>query len=203
MCGAQNKFLVGVSLKGALMATPKQLVSKIAEVTGVPEGTVILHDRNLMVAGLRSLGVRGRGTSAVTFGDAANLLIAVAASRNVKDSAKVVSSYKDLPADYPIDFTDEQRGASFGDAIAALMEVLAASPEAWKAGSDEDGFVDVFLYGPNPSAKIEIRANGKDHRYRYEPRFGRERPRSAGDLQFISKFSQSSLGHIGTLVAEK
>lgn len=185
------------------MATPKQLVAKIAEVSGVPEGTVILHDRNLMTAGLRSLGVRGRGTSAVTFEDAANLLIAVAASRNVKDSAKVVSSYKDLPADYLIDFTDEQRGASFGDAIAALMEALAASPEAWKAGSEDDGSVDVFLYGPHPSAKIDIRTKGKNHTYRYEVGYEQQKRRTGGDLEFISKFSQSSLGHIGTLVAEK
>lgn len=185
------------------MATPKQLVTKIAEVTGVPEGTVILHDRNLMVAGLRSLGVRGRGTSAVTFEDAANLLIAVAASRNVKDSAKVVASYRDLPADTILDFGDEKRGATFGDALAALMEALAASPEAWKAGGDDDGYVDVFLYGPRSSAKIEITRNAKMSPYRYEPGYAAERRMAGGDLQFISKFSQSTLGHVGTLVAEK
>lgn len=185
------------------MATPKQLVSKIAEVTGIPEGTVILHDRNLMTAGLRSLGVRGRGTSAVTFEDAANLLIAVAASRNVKDSAKVVASYRDLPADLVLDFGDEKRGSTFGDALAALMEALAASPDAWKAGSDSDGYVDVFLYGPRSSAKVEITRDGKMSAYRYEPGYAAGKWAGVGDLQFISKFSQATLGHVGTLVAEK
>lgn len=189
MCGAQNKFLVGVSFKGALMATPKQLVSKIAEVTGVPEGTVILHDRNLMVAGLRSLGVRGRGTSAVTFEDAANLLIAVAASRNVKDSVKTVLAYRDLPADGTLNFGYHERGATLGDALASLMEGLA---------TERDVGVDVYLYGPSPTAKIEIDLSSITEVRRYG-----ENKRKPSDLTFITQFSQATLGPIAELVAAR
>lgn len=184
------------------MATPKQLVAKIAQTTGIPEGTVILHDRNLMTAGLRSLGVRGRGTSAVTYDDAVNLLIAVAVSRNVKDSAKVVVAYRDLPAENILEFADVKRGATLGDALSALMEVLAESPDVWKAGKDPDGFVDVFLYGPQPTARIEITRNSKLDVFRYEPEYPLWQRPAVTDLQFISKFTQSTLGHVGTLISD-
>lgn len=171
------------------MATPKQLVSKIAEVTGIPEGTVILHDRNLMTAGLRSLGVRGRGTSAVTFEDAVSLLVAVVASRNVKDSVKTVLAYRDLPSDGTLDFGDHERGTTLGDALTALMEGLA---------TERDVGIDVYLYGPTPTAKIEIELFSVTEVRRYG-----EQQRKPSDLRFITQFSQASLGPIAELVAAK
>src|SRR5690606_10667084 len=112
------------------MATPKELVAKIAAMTGVPEGTVIQHDRNLSVAGLRTVGGRGRAAATVTYQDAANLLIAVAGSRNVKDSVKTVQEYAELKARDPMVFDDDGkdviRGRTFGDALAALLEALPA-----------------------------------------------------------------------------
>jgi hypothetical protein len=169
------------------VATPKQLVTKIAELTGFPEGTVIVHDRNLMAAGLRSPGVRGRGTSAVTFEDAVNLLLAVIASRNVKDSAKTVLAYKELPADAVLDFGGTIRGITFGDALCALAEGLV---------SERDTGVDVFLYGPHTAAKIEIDLSEIVEVRRYG-----NPPARASDLEFITKFSQATLGPLGELVA--
>ncbi len=187
------------------MATPKDLVAQIARQTGVPEGTVILHDRNLMNAGLRSEGQRGRGKSVVNFTDAANLLIAVAGSRNVKDSAKTVSEYAPLVASSPLVFDDGgaevRRGKTFGDALAALLEAVPSNRDAYV--DPEQGSVDVFLYGPIPSARIEWRVGGRSDIIRYN---GPERKRGdpyppVADLQFIAQFTQVTIGHVGELVA--
>lgn len=79
------------------MASPGELRAKTAEVLGVPEATIIVHDRNLVVAGLRSKGGRGRSAAKVTPTDAANLLIAVSASSLVKDTVATVEEYARLP----------------------------------------------------------------------------------------------------------
>ncbi|NOV20938.1 hypothetical protein E5S70_33815 [Ensifer adhaerens] len=187
------------------MATPKELVAKIADLTGVPEGTVILHDRNLLNAGLRSEGQRGRGKSVVTYLDAANLLIAVAGSRNVKDSVKTVRDYADLRASAPLIFEDEgaevKRGETFADAIAALLEAAPRSPDSFDG--DDSAWIDVSLFGPTPHAVIEYKKFGADSRDRlqYDRPWKRGEPSSkAADLQFIAKFSQVTLGHVGQLV---
>lgn len=63
------------------MAKSTELVNTIAEAIGtVPAPTVLLHDRALMEAGLRTKGKRGRGAADMTARDAANLLISVLAS---------------------------------------------------------------------------------------------------------------------------
>lgn len=83
------------------MATPGELVHAIAEALGVPEPTVVVHDRNLVVAGLRTKGGRGRSAAKITANDAANLLIAVAGSTGynaaIKDSASTATAFMRLP----------------------------------------------------------------------------------------------------------
>ncbi len=188
------------------MATPKQLVQVVAENTGVPEGTVILHDRNLLNAGLRTEGQRGRGKSAVTFQDAANLLIAVAGSRNVKDSVKTVRDYSALPGRDT--FTDgvEVRGKTFGDALAALLEAVPRDRESF-SGGEGSGWVEVSIFGPNPKAIVEICKAGESTamRFDYDPMWGAKRGESkwkAVDLQFIAKFTHTTIGFVGELVSE-
>lgn len=187
------------------MATPKELVAKIADLTGVPEGTVILHDRNLLNAGLRSEGLRGRGKSVVTYLDAANLLIAVAGSRNVKDSAKTVRDYADLKASTALSFDvggqDVTRGETFADALAALLEAVPASREDF--AGDDAAWIDVSLFGPSPRAVIEYQKRGaKDAvKLQYDSAWKRgEAKPGAADLQFIAKFSQATIGHVGELL---
>ena len=177
------------------MATPKELVSKVAELTGVHEGTVVLHDRNLLNAGLRSEGMRGRGKSSVTFDDAANLLIAVAGSRNVKDSAKTVHEYRELVSSQHLDFGDVQRGHTFGDALAALMEAAPKNRDLF-AGRD-GGTIHVSIFGPSPAARIEWHLPTSSGIVEYTGK----RSRAFADLQFISKFSQVTIGHVGDLVS--
>lgn len=84
------------------MASPGELVRTVAEVLGVPEPTVVVHDRNLVKAGLRSKGGRGRSAARVTAADAVNLLIAVAGSAwyhsGIKDTVATVKDYAPLRA---------------------------------------------------------------------------------------------------------
>ncbi|KQY12630.1 hypothetical protein [Rhizobium sp. Root482] len=178
------------------MATPKELVAQIAHQTGVPEGTVTLHDRNLMNAGLRSEGQRGRGRSVVNYQDAANLLIAVAGSRNVKDSVKTVRDYAGLVASQPLVFGQIKRGHNFADALSAMLEAVPADRDAY-AGRD-GGTIEVWLYGPTPRARIEWELATSTGRVDYR---APSEPRPFADLQFIARFSQVTLGHVGDLVS--
>lgn len=179
------------------MATPKDVVAMVARQTGVPEGTVVLHDRNLMNAGLRSEGQRGRGKSVVTHSDAANLLIAVAGSRNVKDSAKTVRDYAELVASEPLEFGNVKRGHTFGDALAALLEAVPEDREAF--GGRDGGTIEVSLFGPKPTARIEWEIGESVGRVDYS---GPKEAHQFADLQFIAKFSQVTLGHVGDLLKD-
>jgi len=176
------------------MVSPKQLVAKVAEVTGLAEATVIQHDRNLSVADLRTVGGRGLAVARVTFEDAANLLIAVAGSRNVKDSAKTVREYRDLVSTQPLVFGDIERGLTFGDALAALLEAVPGDRESY--AGENGGTIDVSIFGPMPTARIEWNLANSQGCVDYSG----NGKRTYSDLQFISKFSQVTLGHVGELV---
>jgi len=75
------------------MASPGELVKLIAAVTGEEEATVTVHDRNLVLAGLRTKGGRGRSAAKVTPRDAAHLLTSVLGAHRVKDSVATVQRY--------------------------------------------------------------------------------------------------------------
>src|SRR3977135_3762976 len=70
--------------------TPGQLVKAVAVALAVQEETVVRHDRNLAVAGMRTTGGRGRSAPSVTHRDAARLIASILGSIRVKDSALVV-----------------------------------------------------------------------------------------------------------------
>src|SRR5712671_4544868 len=78
-----------------LVASPGELVRKFSELLGIAEPTIVLHDRNLVVAGLRSKSGRGNSAARMTARDAAHLLVAVLGSSHVKDSAETVRRYKE------------------------------------------------------------------------------------------------------------
>jgi hypothetical protein len=86
--------------------TPGQLVRAVSIALDVPEETVVQHDRNLVVAGLRTRGGRGRSAPEVTPVDAARLLVATLASIRTKDSAATVKQFERAtfePPDRPKD----------------------------------------------------------------------------------------------------
>jgi hypothetical protein len=76
------------------MATPGKFVSIVADALGIPEATVVLHDRYLVTAGLRTKGARGINAPDVTERDAAHLLTAILASAEVKDTLQSIKRYQ-------------------------------------------------------------------------------------------------------------
>jgi hypothetical protein len=75
------------------MASPGQLVQVMADALSLPKTTPLVHDRHLVVAGLRSKHGRGRGAAKVTPGDAARLLVAILGSATLEDSVETVERY--------------------------------------------------------------------------------------------------------------
>jgi hypothetical protein len=102
------------------MATPGELVEIMAEAAGFPAKTLVVHDRNLVVAGLRTKGGRGRSAPKVNARDAAHLLVAMLASREVRDSVAAVKRYSKA---YPHPSSTNSRYASSG--IAELTHLPA------------------------------------------------------------------------------
>ncbi len=79
---------------GGHLLTPGQLVNAVAIALDVPEETVVQHDRNLVVSGLRTKGGRGHSAATVTPLDAARLIIAVIGSFRVRDSVSTVKEFE-------------------------------------------------------------------------------------------------------------
>lgn len=76
-----------------VMAGPPELLKVVSEAVGMPVSTLVVYDRALMEAGLRSKHGRGRAAAVVTPRDAAHLLTAILASPMVKDSVPSVERY--------------------------------------------------------------------------------------------------------------
>lgn len=74
--------------------TPGQLVDAIAVAMDVPRKNVVAHDRNLVLAGLRSIGGRGLSAPSVTPLDAARLLVANLAALRTMDSVSTVRNFE-------------------------------------------------------------------------------------------------------------
>jgi hypothetical protein len=74
--------------------TPSQLVKAVSVALDVPEETVAQHDRNLLVAGLRTKSGRGRSAPRVITLDAARLLVATLASFRTKDSVATLKQFE-------------------------------------------------------------------------------------------------------------
>jgi hypothetical protein len=74
--------------------TPGQLAKAVSVALDVSEETVVQHDRNLVVAGLRTKGGRGRSAPKVTYQDAARLLTATLGSVRTKDSVSTVKAFE-------------------------------------------------------------------------------------------------------------
>jgi hypothetical protein len=94
------------------------------------------------------------------------------------------------------------RGETFGDALTTLLELIHREREAF-SGPDADG-IEVSIFGPDPRAEIahKRKTDAKPDVREYErPRKRAEDPPFA-DLQFIARFTQVTIGHVGSLVAE-
>ena len=190
------------------MSTPRQLVEITAEILGISEATVVVHDRNLATAPtpLRSVAGRGRAAARVTASDAVNLLIAVAASESVKDSAKTVLLYRDLRGDDAIEcgvrrYDDLPANHTFGEGLAALIEAAAAS----EITLHRDLNLKVTFFGPRARAKIEWEIDGRASWTLFES--SSKRPARAdfapvGDLERMTTFTESTIFRLGAAVGD-
>ena len=162
------------------MATPGELVEVMADALGVPAATVVVHDRNLVIAGLRSKGGRGRSAAQVTERDAAHLLTAILASAQVRDSAYSVERYaKTRPVERSSGADSYKRSGikqlaklpgrhSFIDALEALI-TAAATGSLPKAAVIE-------VAALTPGTIGDIRIAGLAHKATVHVRYGEPTP---------------------------
>jgi hypothetical protein len=78
------------------MATLSNLVSVLAQATGVPEATVFAYGRFAREAGLISQAGRGLGGAQMTATDAANLLIAIGGTRVTREAGRAIAALRPL-----------------------------------------------------------------------------------------------------------
>jgi hypothetical protein len=152
------------------MATPGELVHVVAKALGIPEATVVQYDRNLVAAGLRTKGGRGRSAAQVTSSDAANLFLAIGgapiAGASVKETRKTCARYGALRAwgtrpsfsrvksRYPTLAKLPDRHL-FKEAIAALIDSIAAG-EFGSPDPHLDPNVSVHFDGADPGGGIVV-----------------------------------------------
>lgn len=152
------------------MSTPGELVAVVASTLGVPQATIVVHDRNLVAADLRSKHGRGRGAARVTARDAANLLTAILGSPQVRDSADTVRRYSRTA---PLRSRETGgRGTfakltglaaehSFVDALEALFELAATAaslPPSIDIGAVNPGTMgDIRLSGLAEGGVMQVR----------------------------------------------
>ena len=145
----------------------------ISDVLGISRATVTVYDRVLAENGLRSKGGRGTSAAKVTSRDAANLLIALAASPifglSAKDAVRNCEAYGSLRKS---EIAWTETFANFGlptlanlpqkhnfvDALSALIDAAGRGeifkpPESGKRFSLST-FFEVRFIGPGPSAEI-------------------------------------------------
>ncbi len=137
------------------MATPGQLVEAMAVSLGIPVATVIQYDRQLAESGLRTKGGRGPSAAAVTPRDAANLLIAIAASPlagpTVKEAVRTCEAYGSLKALERASWTE--RFPKFGLPTLASLPAGHSLQEALSALIDGVGKGETFLI-PDPEGPL-------------------------------------------------
>ena len=170
-----------------LVASPGELVRKLSELLGIAERTIVLHDRNLVVAGLRSKGGRGTSAARMAARDAAHLLVAVLGSSHVKDSAETVRRYKEtrfhksasggyddstiaalwnLPPDHRfVDAVEALIAAAADGSLETDMEVYVSEVEGEKIGYE--AIIEITVQTPGLLGDISIRGGGASGHGRY------------------------------------
>ena len=170
-----------------MVASPGELVRKLSELLGIAERTIVLHDRNLVVAGLRSKGGRGNSAARMAARDAAHLLVAVLGSSHVKDSAETVRRYKEtrfhngasggyddstiaalrnLPPDHSfVDAVEALIAAAADGSLETAMEVYVSEIEGEKIGYE--AIIEITVQTPGLLGDISIRGGGASGHGRY------------------------------------
>jgi hypothetical protein len=170
------------------MATPGRLAQVMADTLGISKATVTQYDRVLAENGLRSRSGRGTSAAKITSRDAANLLIALAASPilglSAKDAAANCEAYGSLRRRLIVSggivyglkaaenfakfglptLANLPKGHSFGEALSALIGA-AGKGEAFKLPGGKRYLLsrlEVRFIGPRPMAEILVVDGTKD-----------------------------------------
>jgi len=188
------------------LTTPRQLVEIIADILGISEATVIVHDRNLATAPtpLRSVAGRGRAAAKVTANDAANLLVAVAASESVKDSVKTVLTYRDLVGESAVAsgirrFDHLPTPHTLGEGLSALIGAAADNEMTMRRTLD----LKITFFGPRPKSKIEWQIDGAASWNIYEQPSrwpAKTKLVPVGDLERMTTITESTIFRLGAAV---
>jgi len=213
------------------MATPGQLVEAMAVSLGISVATVIQYDRQLAESGLRSKGGRGTSAAAVTAQDAANLLIAIAASPlagpTVKEAVRTCDAYgslKVLPrASWMHRFpkfglptlAGLPAGHSLREGLSALIDAVGKG-EIFQIPDREGPITADFCFGvrfegPEPWAEILADGSmgeGKPARLVYTSArvakgFRKRRTARGGDLHQSRSISFATIRALGSLIARE
>lgn len=188
------------------MASPGNLVRIIAASTGRDVGTVSIHDRNLAVAGLRSMSGRGLSAASVTYLDASRLLTALLGSLLVKESVTTVRAYEAIQLERsgiwkPLALPQLDRlppDHSFIDALAALIEAAGDGSLLGKLAPYPFQALIVTVQHPNAYAKISVSFEDRRGRRRlieaqYMPALPdlEDRPMSASEFAELLAIAQA------------
>lgn len=184
------------------MASQKELIAVVAESMGVAIETVTVVDRYLAEAGLRTRALRGRGVTPMGYGDAANMIIATAWDANPASAVHLVEAYRALPVVRVKETALVDKhflGQTFGKALANMLEAVPADRAAFSSSDGAEGHMSatVFMHGPTEWAEIVLVKDGKAHTFQYGGISD-----GSTDLQRTVRFSQITLGFVGSAVAD-
>ncbi len=105
--------------------SPGVFVKKLAKVLGLPSKSVVVIDRALLEAGLRSRGGRGRSAPKITVTDTASLLLAVMATPVLVRADEVILAWRRVKSLSLPDAAPEPFGSIFeGRAPLPLLELM-------------------------------------------------------------------------------
>jgi hypothetical protein len=189
------------------MAMPGELIKLMGAVTEVPEATVTQHDRTLFLAGLRTRGGRGTSAAKVTARDAANLLTAVLASEQVKDSAETVLRYAAALEQHKfklpiLDTLPEEH--SFIDALEALITM--AMDETFDKEIGRPDFCQIFVTWPHTRGHIYLIPGGvhKGPQPLYQYLDPAKNPNDGSSpIQRFAQIDSTPIRYIGALLGER
>ncbi|MGQ8632130.1 hypothetical protein ACUTJJ_11715 [Agrobacterium sp. DKPNP3] len=184
------------------MVSQKQLIELVAATIGAPVETVTVIDRYLAEAGFRTRALRGRGSTPMTYQDAANMIIATAWDANPKDAVRIVKAYCGLP---PVRVAEtahiakDALGSTFGEALANMLESVPKERAAFSSHEDAPGHMSlrVKMFGPEPRATITLVKEGRSNTFEFGPAAS-----GSTDLRRTVEFSQITVGFVGEAVAE-
>ena len=190
--------------------SPGVFVKRLAKILGLPSKSVVVIDRALLEAGLRSRGGRGRSAPKLTVADTATLLLAVMATPVLVRADEVILAWRRVKAFSIPDSAPEPFGSIFEARadlpLLELMERLIQTPP-----EDYGGLTLVLDVGVDQRfAMLRVRKGGRrsfDIGFVEYPDQGsgadnaRPSPTARGDLTRYSKVTEETFHKLHRLLS--